>query len=191
MRARTVGAVIVGLGFLSLIGAVWVPALRARRHWRNQADAAPHHVSPSVSGDQLIGVVIVSSTCAWSSRANFPSTIREMNRLLVERAAQDHRRFIAVGVAVDWSATVGFEFLRRFGPFDEILAGGNWANTGAIDYLWRLPPSTTAPSGTPEVLIFERHVAWDSAGRNLQVGENRKAGVDQIDEWVKMQAPLR
>jgi len=117
-----------------------------------------------------------------------------VHRLLANRAAREHRRFIAVGVDIDWSPEVGFDFLKQFGPFDEILTGDNWANTGAIEYLWRLPADPTAPSGTPEIVVFERHLAWDSAGRNLVLSENRlllrKAGLNQIEPWVKMQAPL-
>jgi hypothetical protein len=55
--------------------------------------------------------------------------------MLLTAAEAESLRFSTAGVAVNWNAAVGVRMLEEFGPFDEVLAGKNWFNSGVELYL--------------------------------------------------------
>jgi hypothetical protein len=87
--------------------------------------------------------------------------------------------FVSVALSVDQDPWVGTEFMKQFGPFDEILSGRGWLNTGAIAFIVRDMP---AQRSIPQLILVERDVQVDdrsiSAVSDRLVG--RKIGADQI-----------
>ena len=80
---------------------------------------------------------------------------------LAQQAKAEGKRFVYVGVAVDEEPRVGLEFLKRFGPFDEVMSGGSWLGTGSVDFMVRGSPG---PLALPQLLVLERdvHTAHDA-----------------------------
>lgn len=141
------------------------------------------------TGDEIIVVFIGASFCGGTKRPGLKETVREMNRLLTERAHAVGYGSVTIGVALDWSIEEGLSFLREFGPFDEIAVGRNWLNVDAIRYIWKdLPGSPTLP----QVVVVHRHV--DVGAVAVDVGVERllvrKLGADRIEQWVSAGAVL-
>lgn len=91
------------------------------------------------------------------------------NRELVEavKAARDSIRsyalrnnylFSTIAIADNWEPARGIEQLREFGPFDELIVGRNWLNTGVELYVTR----QSAPNEVPQVLVVSRSINVDA-----------------------------
>jgi predicted metalloprotease with PDZ domain len=147
----------------------------------------PSHSNPR--GTELVAVLVTTESCIGSRQPGFDTAIREMKRLLANRAEADGQPFSVTGVSLDWSVEDGIEHLKKFGAFDEIMVGRNWFNSGAVHYIWRDLPGTPA---TPQVLLFERHVEPGPKGINFGTERPlaRLVGSDAIAEWVGQGAPL-
>ena len=74
--------------------------------------------------------------------------------LALKRVAnQRHWSFRSVGVALDWSASDGADYLNKMAHFDEIAAGYNWGNAQALRSIWDVP---TGEPSTPQVVLYTR-----------------------------------
>lgn len=113
---------------------------------------------------ELVVVFVTMSTCVWSNRAGFDSTIKELKLTLAQDAADRGERLVLAAVALDWEPRVGLEYiLDRFGAFDEVSAGRNWWNSGALDRIWRA--AQPVPE-TPQIFVYRRMI---SAGARAPV----------------------
>ena len=106
-------------------------------------------------GAQLVMVFLGSSTCGASQYPGLDRAVQDLRRTLSVSAARQQRRFVSVGVALDQDPRQGMGFLKRFGPFDEVLSGGGWLNTGALVFIVREFP---APRALPQLVVIERDV---------------------------------
>jgi hypothetical protein len=116
-----------------------------------------------------------------------------MNQLLAAKAAKSGQRFWSVGIAVDWSPRVGFDYLSEVGAFDEISAGRNWLNSSASTFLWEA--NAAAPS-IPQVIVVERTVTVGADRPTiLSYSEPRvvarKIGTEEIARWIAAGTPIR
>src|SRR5438093_5274961 len=75
-------------------------------------------------GPQLLAVYFGARSCGFCTQPAFKSAIRRLGAALASQAAAAGRTFHFLGVAVDWDAAEGIEYLRELGQFDEICAGG-------------------------------------------------------------------
>jgi hypothetical protein len=78
---------------------------------------------------------------------------------------------------------------EEFGPFDEVSAGSNWLNAGAVDYIWR---DEGAPPTLPQIVVVRRTVTVDADRIRVKEEEviGRHVGTDEIARWVAAGAPL-
>ena len=106
-------------------------------------------------GTELVAVLVTTSTCGFSAAPELPSVVAEAKAALLKRAEQEEKHFVYIGVGLDHNPVEAFRFLRRFGPFDEVLAGRGWLNTGSIEFMIRGIPG---PAATPQLIVFERDV---------------------------------
>ena len=120
------------------------------------------------SGTELIAFFIASSTCGASQHPTLPLALRQIRDSLTVTAKSEGKRFIFAGVALDETPAKGLEFLKPFGPFDEVIAGGSWLGTGAVDFLIRSMPG---PLAMPQLLILERDVVAEKS--TITVGPDR------------------
>jgi hypothetical protein len=142
----------------------------------------------AVPGRQIEMVFIGASTCGWSTREELAPALNKLMLTLERIANERHWSFRSVGVALDWPASDGAEYLNKMGHFDEIAAGYSWGNAQALRSIWDIPDGE--PS-TPQVALYTRRVvvAVDSLGpsRYAEADRSRYAtavGIKRILEWA-------
>ena len=145
------------------------------------------------TGAELALVFIGSSTCGPSNAEPLPGWIDGIKLQVREHARTRGAAFAAIGIARDRSAADGIAHLRRFGAFDEVIAGRGWLNTGMLRYVWEDLPGRAA---TPQVLVVERRIVDRSspAAAEAVVADERvlvrKVGLREIERWVAAGAPV-
>jgi hypothetical protein len=130
----------------------------------------------SGAGPELLVVFVTSSGCGASQYAGLTSALPLIRERLRLKAGRAGRRFVSIGVAVDQDPSIGIEFLKKFGPFDEVISGGGWLNTGSVMFMIRDFPSREA---LPQLVLLERDVSVTKASGISQVNErlvDRKIG---------------
>ena len=93
-------------------------------------------------------------------------------------------RFSSVGVALDWTPSAGIGWLKGIADFDEIIAGREWVNLGAIAYVWR---DSSAVPALPQLVVLARTVRLEN---NRIVASQpqpilRLLGEQAIRAWVE------
>lgn len=155
---------------------------------RRYAEPAP--VSPPISsGRELVMVFLGSTSCAPSKQPGFNLVVRKIGEQLRARAYARGRRFERVGVALSGSPKEGEEFLSDFGPFEETITGRGWLNSGAISFVWREIPGTSA---VPQLIVLDRSISVSPRG--IEVSPDsliiRVTGVDRIRSWSAAGTPI-
>jgi hypothetical protein len=152
------------------------------------------HQGSIPEGEQLVVMYFGQSACVWSNKENLPGAINAIKRELREIATERGWSFMSIGTALDWSLEAGLDHLRKFGPFDEISLGYNWANSSAIKYL---SEDTAGLPAIPQVVVVRRKIATvdqgDGAVRYVIEEEHvlaRKVGAIEINKWVEETVPL-
>ncbi len=145
-------------------------------------------------GKQLVMIYLGSSSCAWANRDDVRAAVREVKKLLAERAARTERPFVTIGVSLDWSIEDGLTHLTEIGEFDEIAVGNKWVNLAAIRYIWHDVPG---PASTPQIIVVERTVLAPESKDVIAVRDvpteallARKVGAFEILRWVDNGAAL-
>ena len=150
-------------------------------------------MATTVSGStvrEISAVFISMADCCDALTKDLRSAIDSVRSILSLRALRSQTVFRMVGVSLDWSPKVGWEYLSQFGEFDEVGLGSNW---------FGLQPEILMFSGTgtgvepviPQLVIYERAVtvnARPSFGARRVLRTLR--GHDQIVAWVREGAPL-
>jgi hypothetical protein len=134
------------------------------------------------TGIEVVSVFIASETCFASNKPGFAPLIVRMNDSLRARARREHKQFATIGVSVGWSTEKGLEYLKKFGPFDELSVGHNWLNLTSLSFM--RDPSILAV--IPYLVVLERPVK--ATKEEFSVGPDRvllrAAGVREIERWV-------
>ncbi len=104
-------------------------------------------------------------------------------------AEEEEIGIATIGIAKDSVAEQGIRHLRRFGRFDEIMAGRGWRNAGVLRYIYDDFPG---PAATPQVLVLRRTLAnnvgqWEVLKEEVLV---RKVGLMEIRNWVNRGATI-
>ncbi|HEX7961401.1 MAG TPA: hypothetical protein VF493_15875 [Terriglobales bacterium] len=169
---------LVSLCFVAL--AVVTPSANAQKY--RASNTNPH-------GEQLVAAFVSSSTCIGGQAAGLAEAIDAIKVALDARAARSGQQFRALGVATDWSPTVGLSYLAQFGNFDELHVGGNWFGLGPQQLLWA---DTAVRASIPQILVYKQRV--ESTGPRVsfspRVVIRQIAGPDSIIAWAKAGAPL-
>ena len=167
----------------AIVAAMSTYYIRTRPN--QDSDARPAgHMTKLHTGDEIVAVFIGSSTCGATRRSGLPAAWDSLAKELASQATARGESFTTVGVAVDWDPVVGIKFLTGFSRFDEVSAGNNWLNMGAVQYIWRGVPGL--PS-IPQVLVIERHVTEGTT--TMDVGSDhllaRRVGWKEIMDWTQ------
>ena len=189
LSALVVGGV---LGFaLDTVGMLPVPEIEV--DWTIPAMRASEYV-PAASlnaGEETVLIYVGSSTCAWSNVQELPLQIRRLKILMQQRARTEGRRFATIGIARDRFAADGLSHLKKFGPFDEVMAGRSGANLGIQEYIYGVG-SMAGPGATPQIILVSRRLAFPANHVSI-VDERvilRKRGFAAISEWIAEGAPV-
>lgn len=149
----------------------------------NREVIAEPTLTPIRDGTELVFVLMVSSTCSGISAPGFDEALTVVRSYLEEEAKDTGRTLVKIGIATDWILEDGIAVLNRFGPFDEIMVGRGWMNSGAVEYLWDDFPGRAS---VPQIVVLERDV---TTGKFIQVlGTKvlyRKSSAGQIIEWAR------
>lgn len=175
--AFTAAAVLIGF----LTGSLLINTVQARGG-HTETYQVPTRPQP---GTELLAIFVGSSTCTASTDPDLKATLRRIHNGLRELAEREQKIFVSVGVALDQDPWRGIKFLERFGPFDEVLSGGNWLNTGSVAFILRDFPGRRA---IPQLILIERDVSIESTGiasvEDRLVG--RKVGSEAIAEFARV-----
>jgi hypothetical protein len=165
----------------ALAGGLW---------WQFGRSAAAPVAAPgtdAVSGLPMapeVQLVLVGATfCHGADSPEFQAAVVKLKENAARIIGQRGYAYSTVGVAIDWTPAEGLEFLSRFGSFDQVLAGRNWVNEGAVKYIWRdLPGSPSVPT----LLIVQRDV---KLGNRIEIGAEhvlvRIEGADSITAFAQ------
>ena len=134
-------------------------------------------------GNEVAVVYIGSSVCPASTR---PELRGELQRLFAGMKAQAEAKghaFASIGIAKDLNVEAGLEHLKSLPvPFDEVMTGRGWLNSGLLKYIYNDHPGRAA---TPQILVLTRVATRDQGGWNI-VNERlieRKVGLAEIMSW--------
>lgn len=135
------------------------------------------------SGDEVVVVLIAASWCHGVTVPGFREAILSLQQALPLEAERKGLAFAFVGVSIDWSLDEGRRFLGSYGPFDETIIGRNWANTAAVEYIWRDNPGQ--PS-VPQIVVIRRRVtaATETMSFGPDVVLGRFLGAKEIMDWA-------
>jgi hypothetical protein len=128
---------------------------------------------------ELVVVFLVSSTCGASKIEGLPEALKRIREVLAVRSTHERKRFSMIGASLDEDPSAGLSFLRKYGPFDQVVAGGSWHGLGSVIWISRDMPG---PFALPQLLVFEREVLTSNG--EIRVGPDRllarRVGGDQI-----------
>ena len=152
--------------------------------WHLRANMRPSTAAMFVPGprNELLLVFVASSRCPWIDTPDLRSAVERARQGVRKAAEAEGLHFGSIGIAVDVGVNEGTAMLRDFGPFDEVVAGRSWVNTGALSYVWRDLPGIAA---VPQVLVVRRNLKWEGDGYEV-TGEwvrLRKIGGAEIAGW--------
>jgi len=140
-----------------------------------------------VSLEPTTEYVVVFLSATWCSGSTYRGLSESIRRLegLIDSQVNDREDAVVrmVGVSLDTDPSVGLSYLARFGPFDEVVAGGSWLNFATEKLFWDEMPVS---GELPQVVVMERRVRF--APYLVTVGEERilrsVIGARAIVEWV-------
>ena len=144
------------------------------------------------NGDEIVMVLFASSTCGWCQQETLPPAIDTIRSRLQRLARNADKTFVSVAIAPEFSHEAAFEFLQRFGAFDETLIGRGWLNSGALDYVWDTHVGRPA---TPQVIVLERLLSITRPPQPWAINVSRETilarltGLSEILSWVEAGNP--
>jgi hypothetical protein len=135
-------------------------------------------------GDQVVVLFVASSSSRADAAPGLREAVRSLHRQLQVEAERHGLALEFVGVSLDWDVEEGIRFLRRYGPFDQVVVGGNWVNLAAIEYIWRDQPGSPT---VPQIVLIRRHVDQRPATIDVSPDQvlGRFVGAEQIMEWAQ------
>jgi hypothetical protein len=148
----------VGLG----IGAGAAATLR-RSKPSPIAQASAFRVSPD-TGVQEVAVFIGATWCAASAFPGLKDSLPILMKQLKAEARSRNHWFSSIGVSLDAPPQKGIDWLSKYGPFDELIVGGGWANYGVLSLIWSDPSS---PADLPQLIILTRPIVAASPRMRL------------------------
>ena len=159
--------------------------------WRISDRVEVWQPAPAFPGvPETMLVFIGSSTCGGSNYPGLENAIRRLRERLREEASARGETFSSMGIATDFPVQPGVEYLERLGPFDEIMAGRSWLNTGSLKYLYGADLGGRVV--IPQILIVRR-VLVEGTGGIIEVSTEktlfRKSGGEEIVRWVNLAYP--
>lgn len=130
------------------------------------------------SGKYFRLVYIGSSSCGFSNNDEMHKQIQSIKKILKDSLSQKDIKLITTGISVDRDPFVGYHFLEKTKPYDEIITGSNWYNLGADRYIW---DHFSGLDATPQVLLLSNTFNNTGTGGNMGVIERKE---DLLERYV-------
>lgn len=132
------------------------------------------------SGKHLTFVLIGPTSL---SNRRYTHEVQEAKAAMREHAVQRGYLFSTIGVSDAWRPQEALDILAAFGPFDEMIVGRNWFNTGVQKYI----DERRAFASVPQVVITLQHIRVDTIplvyGEVQELG--RFIGPEEMEEWAR------
>jgi len=131
-------------------------------------------------GDQLVFFFATNGNSKDLTLVEFVNAARDSIR---ERARGAGLLYSTVAVSIAWNPSSGFDFVRKFGPFDEVSAGRRWMNSTANRYV----SDQGGAQAVPQLAVFRESVKATRAPFEVSrpVEVVRVIGREDIQRWVK------
>ncbi len=134
-----------------------------------------------------VHVVFVLINPSSKSRPEYVDDVKRARAAVREYADSHHFFLSTIGVSDHWDVDEGLAILRQFGPFEEIIVGRNWFNTGLRRYALDLG----GPLAFPQVIVTLEEIqvrdrGWESKGVTEVA---RLVGKEQLKEWLTLRVP--
>ncbi|GAB5534521.1 MAG: hypothetical protein Rubg2KO_07700 [Rubricoccaceae bacterium] len=143
------------------------------------------------TGTELVMVYIGASHCGPCIQPDYKAALEQAKLLLAEQAEAAGHGFAVIGVSIDYSADVGFQFLKESGGFDELVIGRNWFNSLALSHFGVTEGQEPRQLALPSVILYERDMTLAGSIRASEPRYIRQvAGGVALPEWVAAGAPL-
>ncbi len=120
------------------------------------------------NGTQEVAVFIGASWCGASRYPGLRDSVPKLMLRLAREAHTRHHQFESMGIALDQPAQKGIKWLSQYGSFDELIVGNNWANFGAIRFIWS--DSLVQPA-LPQLIVMSRSFA--TTDQTIKVGHEQ------------------
>ncbi len=189
-RFGAIGVLSVCAFALTFLGSATGHISPPWNRWPAEVDSSQYRASNShESGPQLVMMFLGKSRCVHSNAPAMIEHVQEAKLRLLSAAKAEGWSFVSQAVALDWSVNAGSEYLAKFGDFDEVSIGYNWANAMAMKYLWS--DSATAPAAVPQILVLRRFLSVPDTSDTIasyRISNEqllaRKVGTLSISEWL-------
>lgn len=139
-------------------------------------------------------IYIGCSTCGFANVKGLPLAFDKVKQALKKQATSYGYGFKIIGISRDHVITEGLVHLTKYGPFDEIMTGNSWSNTGLIKYMYNQIPGKAS---TPQILVTRRSfLNINNQQRAIYRGIEsesllvRKIGVQEIIKWAEAGSPI-
>lgn len=135
------------------------------------------------NGEQWLLVYMGASWCAGSQAPSLPSRLEQAITRLRSDTADGPVSLATMGVALDWDTREGLEYLAKFGFFQELSIGRNWANEAVRRYLWDVSTDETV---LPQLIVVRQEWKGDSVGLTVRREDilARISGPAAIESWA-------
>jgi hypothetical protein len=166
LRLLTLGVLLPALGYWGVVALLATPP---------KADREVGEIK------ETLAVLVTASFCIAAQREELTQAWPTILASLAERVERDGARLRTLGVSIDVDPLEGVEALSRYGTFDEIVSGSNWANLGVRTYVWEALPGQAA---IPQVIVVSRTLRQGPAGYQVLDEE-------EVDRMVGIAAIVR
>ncbi len=133
-----------------------------------------------------VSFVVIAPTSTPSAR--FTLLVDSARNALRDRVVSANHTYSTVGISDDWNVASAFSKVNMMGPFDEVVVGRNWLNTGIEQYVTRLNGLPVVP----QVLVVARQIEADSVP--FKYGEFRTLarvlGSVELEKWTSARFPV-
>jgi len=141
-----------------------------------------------LSGGLYIRMVYIgSSKCVYSNNRHTHKMVSDIKKRLESSFKETGVGFVSTGISTDRSSKEGLEFLKKSGPYNEILVGGGSFNLGLIKYV-------SGSTSTPKIIFFLEEYDTELIGLNISNFSNAQKRlniyngqyeIEDLDEFLK------
>ena len=119
-----------------------------------------------LSGGSYIRMVYIgSSRCVYSNNSHTHKMVDAIKKRMENIFEETDVKFLSTGISTDRSSEDGLDFLKKSGPYDELLLGGGSFNLGVIKYV-------SGSTSTPKILFYLENFDTELVGLNMSNFDN-------------------
>jgi hypothetical protein len=153
------------------------------------APATEERPPSELRGTEVVVVFLSASFCMGAQNPDLRRLLPTLRARLTENLTGTEDEVTMIGVALDARPAEGIDYLQGMAEFDEIIAGKNLLNSGAIRFFWRDLPGSPE---IPQIVVLRRTYHLHGSSGDIGPDEEvvRFTGSDEISRWIEGGAPL-